>query len=338
LAIDRESDYKKGIGNNLSNIGIVYKNLGDYQKALSYYERALAIRREIGDKKGEGADLTNIGVVYANLGDYQKVLSYYERALAIRREIGDKKGEGADLGNIGVVYANLGDYQKALSYYERSLAIGQGIGVPTGRQRANMADVWLKMGKIEKAEATLVKVNDPIRLGTLNLIKKNYPKAIEYFKKSLQRNLQSRNADFLFADYAGLGQGYEGQRDYSRAIENYEKAMAMVEQQRETLGQQEKSRFFVAEVMNFKRIGPYEGLVRAFQHKQNLPQAFFMRKISRPVCSQKPWLADTALWSRSCPPIWLSRSKAIPPKSEACANRWRRFSGTKPWTAIMKRN
>ena len=36
---------------------------------------------------GEGADLTNMGLVYYNLGPYEKALSFCEQALAIRREI-----------------------------------------------------------------------------------------------------------------------------------------------------------------------------------------------------------------------------------------------------------
>jgi len=275
LEIDREIGDKKGEGADLGNIGLVYDDLGNYQKALSHHERALEIDREIGDKKGEGGNLGNIGVVYRNLGDYQKALSYYERALEIHRAIGDKKDEGGDLTNIGLVYTNLGDYQKALSYYERALAIGREIGVPTGTQSANMADVWLKLGEIDKAEQVFIDLNWPIRLGNLNLVKNNYAKALDYFERALQSDLQSRSAEFLFADYAGLGKGYEGQRDYSRAIENYEKAMTLAEQQRETLAEAEKARFFAAEIMNFKRIVPYEGLVRSFQHKQNLPQAFF---------------------------------------------------------------
>ena len=45
--------------------------------------------------------MTNIGfVVYGSVG-------YYDKELAIRREIGDRPGEGLSLSNIGLVYCYL---------------------------------------------------------------------------------------------------------------------------------------------------------------------------------------------------------------------------------------
>ena len=48
-------------GGTLNNIGVVYKSRGQYQEALEYYERSLAIKTKLGDVKGEGFTLTNIG-------------------------------------------------------------------------------------------------------------------------------------------------------------------------------------------------------------------------------------------------------------------------------------
>ncbi len=95
-----------------------------------------------------------------------------------------------------------------------------------------------------------MRIGDPIRLGNLSLVKRNYGKAVEYFKRSLQQELQRRNATFLFADYTGLGHAFEGLNEHGKARENYENAIAMVEQQRETLNQAEKARFFAAELVN----------------------------------------------------------------------------------------
>ena len=52
----------------LNNIGLVYWSLGRYEQALDYYQKALAIAKDIGDREGEGTRLNNIGSVYDNLG------------------------------------------------------------------------------------------------------------------------------------------------------------------------------------------------------------------------------------------------------------------------------
>ena len=310
LKIYREIGDRQGEGGNLISLGIIYGDLGDYPKALSYHEQALKIHREIGDRRGEGDDLGNFGSVYRNLGDYPKTLSYLEQALKIYREIGDRKEEGATLSNLGTIYGDLGDYPKALFYLEQALKIKREIGAPTGIEEANMADVWLKQGEIKKAEAIHLRLGDPIRLGNLNLVKQNYKKAIEYFDKALEKNLQSRDAVLLFANYAGLGQAYEGLRDHPKAGANYEKAVALAEEQREGLGKAEKSRFFAAEVAYFKRIGPYEGMIRANVEMNNPQEAFLhsehlkARLLSEAIAGRSSGPADRLL-----PSVWADEEQ-----------------------------
>ncbi|OQY52113.1 MAG: hypothetical protein B6247_17800 [Candidatus Parabeggiatoa sp. nov. 2] len=138
----------------LGNIGVVYTKLGDYPKALDFFQQALAIFRDIGDKSGQGKVLTNIGVVYKNLGDYPKALDFFQQALAIFRDIGDKSGQGTNLGNIGSVHLSLGDYPKALDYYQHALAIRQAIGDKRGEGAAltNIGLVYQNLGEYQKAK------------------------------------------------------------------------------------------------------------------------------------------------------------------------------------------
>jgi tetratricopeptide (TPR) repeat protein len=79
--------------------------------------------REIGDRTSEGTILSDIGVVYGELGQYEEALGYLQQALAIRREVGDRTGEGATLNEIGVVYETQGQYGQALDYLQQALVI-----------------------------------------------------------------------------------------------------------------------------------------------------------------------------------------------------------------------
>jgi tetratricopeptide (TPR) repeat protein len=110
----------------------VYRYRGYYDKALDYLERSLAIREELGDKRGIGDSLICIGVVYGSKGDYGKELDYYSRSLAIQEELGNKQGMGNSLGNIGIVHRDKGDYKKAEVYLEKSLSIQKEIGLGMG--------------------------------------------------------------------------------------------------------------------------------------------------------------------------------------------------------------
>ncbi|MEW6736427.1 MAG: tetratricopeptide repeat protein, partial [Acidobacteriota bacterium] len=128
LTITHEIGDRSGEGNALGNLGNAYWSLGKYRKAIEYHEQALTVKREIGDRSSEGKVLTNLGNAYADLGDTHKAISYHEQALVIRRETGDRKGEGIDLGNLGNRYSELGEPQKAIDYYQQALAIKREIG------------------------------------------------------------------------------------------------------------------------------------------------------------------------------------------------------------------
>ncbi len=98
------------------------------RQAIAKYEEALSLYRSVGDKAREAVTLNNIGGVYSDLGQKQKALDYYNQSLPLRRAVGDKAGEARTLNNIGLVYDDLGQKQKALDYYNQSLPLFQAVG------------------------------------------------------------------------------------------------------------------------------------------------------------------------------------------------------------------
>ncbi|MEG4544280.1 CHAT domain-containing protein, partial [Microcoleus sp. Aus8_D2] len=112
----------------LTNIGAVYDNLGEKQKALEYYSQSLPLTRALGDRSGEATILSNIGSVYNDLGENQKALEYYSQSLPLTRAVGDRSGEAVTLNNIGRVNYDLGEKQKALLYFNQSLPLFRATG------------------------------------------------------------------------------------------------------------------------------------------------------------------------------------------------------------------
>jgi CHAT domain-containing protein/Tfp pilus assembly protein PilF len=153
LAIRKQVGDRAGEGTTLNNIGLVYESLGQYLKALEFFQQALAIRKQVGDRAGEGTTLNNIAAVYQSLGQYPKALDFYQQALAIRKQVGDRTGEGATLNNIGLVYQSLGQYSKALDFYQQALALTQQVGGRAGEGTIlnNVGVVYQSLGQYPKA-------------------------------------------------------------------------------------------------------------------------------------------------------------------------------------------
>jgi tetratricopeptide (TPR) repeat protein len=237
----------------LGNLGNAYKNMGQVEKAIEYYEKVLVIATEIGDRRGEGTDLGNLGNAYNHLGQVEKAIEYYEQALVIATEIGDRRGEENHLGNLGIAYRNLGQVEKAIEYYEKALGIAKEIGDRQGEGNSlgNLGNAYNILGQVEKAieyyEQVLVitkeigdKRNEGIWLGNLGLAYSNLgqvEKAIEYYEKALGIAKEIGDKRGEGADLGNLGLAYSILGQIEKAIEYYEQALGIAKEIGDRLGE-----------------------------------------------------------------------------------------------------
>jgi len=83
--------------------------------------------------QGKAAALGNIGLIYKDKGDLDKALEYLKKALRINRGIGYRQGEANDLGNIGIIYKDKGDLDNALKHLKKALAVLERFDLVHGR-------------------------------------------------------------------------------------------------------------------------------------------------------------------------------------------------------------
>lgn len=114
-------------------MGIIYKNLQNYEKALKSHEQALLIAEEMGDRRGICNQLGCLANLYSSLGEHRKSIEFLFKSYEIAKEIGDRKQEGICLGNLGISYFKLGDAQSAESFFEKAVIILESIEVPEAK-------------------------------------------------------------------------------------------------------------------------------------------------------------------------------------------------------------
>ncbi|HYN85363.1 MAG TPA: tetratricopeptide repeat protein [Pyrinomonadaceae bacterium] len=113
---------------SVGNLGIAYNGVGQVQKAVACYERAIRLSRDNRNRPGEGAWLSNLGNCYCHVGDTVLAADYYVQALAIAREVGDRRLEASILDNLGICKNLLGQTPDAITYHEQALAICRETG------------------------------------------------------------------------------------------------------------------------------------------------------------------------------------------------------------------
>ncbi len=137
----------------LSNLGVMYRSLGQCQQAIEVHQQCNKIAREIGDRRGETALLGNMGTVCNSLGQYQRAIDFYQQSIEIAREIGDRKGEASSSGNLGNAYYSLGQYQRAIDFQQQHHAIAREIGDRKGEATSlsNWGNICYSLGRYKKA-------------------------------------------------------------------------------------------------------------------------------------------------------------------------------------------
>ncbi len=79
------------------------------QTALKYAQEALELSEKITWTKGISNSNFTLGFANYNLGNYLIAIEYYQKCLAIRRELKDKKDIANVLGNIASTYFVMGN-------------------------------------------------------------------------------------------------------------------------------------------------------------------------------------------------------------------------------------
>jgi CHAT domain-containing protein/Tfp pilus assembly protein PilF len=244
LPLYRMVNDRRGEAITLNNIGLVYDDLGEKQKALDYYNQALPIRRAVGDRGGEATTLNNIGGVYDALGEKQKALDFYNQALPILRAVGDRGGEATTLNNIGGVYDALGEKQKALDYYNQALPILRAVGARRGEAITlnNIGLVYDDLGEKQKAldyynQALPIRRAVGDRGGeatTLNNIGGVYDalgekqKALDYYNQALpiRRAVGDRGGEATTLN--NIGRVYDALGEKQKALDYYNQALPIL--------------------------------------------------------------------------------------------------------------
>jgi two-component system, NtrC family, sensor kinase len=153
LELSHKIGFREHEGTELYFIGVTYKQLGNFEKALDCLYQSLYIFKEDENRLFQSYPINVIGSIYFENGDYAKALEYFEEGLAIRQASLDKLGEAGSLDNIGFTHFKLGNYGQAIRYCEQSLGVAKSTQDQRSQSNAllHLAEIYKQTGDIEKS-------------------------------------------------------------------------------------------------------------------------------------------------------------------------------------------
>ena len=237
-----------------NNLGLAYMPLGDYESAIRYLEKALAIYLKI-DPAGISASAlyNNLGMAYDNLGKHDESIQYYKKSLSLAHKTfgADHPEVATNYNNLGLVYANVNDGQRAIAYLEKAFEIylsNLGDKHPkVGVALTNIGDVYERNGVWDKAleayQAALPVYAGPVAQPHPQLLYLYGAMARVYASAGLnqdalvmrQKELAGKlkvhraNDPVLFDTYYQLAMSHQNSGQHETAVEFFVQAMNLLE-------------------------------------------------------------------------------------------------------------
>lgn len=223
-------------------LGLTYKAQGEFEKALTHFEKDLQLKQKMGNPSKIALALNNLGTIYMNWGKYKDALEYYHRALKIQEEIKDTLNIARALGNIGNIYYYSGmEMDKALENYNRCLILFDKLGYKeyVGSLYINIGLIYMAkqqpdtaLTKFERSLAIAESLNNQSdvataldNIGTIYLEKGDFNYALENINRAIEIYQQIGEKKSYSQGLANLGIAYFKMGYYSKAIDYFNESI-----------------------------------------------------------------------------------------------------------------
>lgn len=125
---------QEGLSLVYGNLSSIYLDEGDYDKALIFNKKCIAIQEKRNDLFGIATSLQNRASIYSTQGRFQDAMVDIDREIEIFKEIGDQDGLSDALTSKGELWIKLKHYSDAVQSCNHALQVATSIGSPNLRE------------------------------------------------------------------------------------------------------------------------------------------------------------------------------------------------------------
>jgi CHAT domain-containing protein len=180
----------------------VYRETGEFDKALEMAQKSLTLYREVDNNWGVAGTYIDLGNIYKQFSEFETAINYQNKADSLYIVLGLDYSRLAPLANLGENYTAQGDYKKGLDYYLQSLSIMEKAGdhnenlaiikACVGEAHFYLndfaaADKWLReaITICEKVGANRAKADNLSVMGRLKIEEKKYNEALKFLNEGV---------------------------------------------------------------------------------------------------------------------------------------------------------
>ena len=197
LRIFEKLDYKVGIYNVHTGLGLIYEDQKNWKEVLNSYLAAKKAAEGVPARNVLAAAYNNLGNAYRELGNIEEAHRSFKEALRLSELAADRKAIATSQGNLGVIYSLMGNQTEALKSYDEA------------RKR------FEEIGSKESASISY------FESGSVYFDLKRYDEAKQSLEKALHLSTQTRYKEIISKSYRLLSQIDTVNKNYASALSNY---------------------------------------------------------------------------------------------------------------------
>lgn len=198
LAAGKQADF-------YNTMGIAFYYANEYDSALRYFLKTLAIREVIGRPESISNSLNNIGNIYYGTRQYDDCLDYYEKALAIAIQSDYSRGIIVTSTNLGAYYTTRKDFDLAIEYFATAYETTKQVG-----DSAQLATILNNMATLRRQ----LNQND---------------EALHYDQQALEIALKLDELWEVAYVHNSIGESYMALGQYAAAYDHFKKALLLAD-------------------------------------------------------------------------------------------------------------
>jgi len=213
-------------------LGNIYRDLGDLANALTSYDNALTINREMGDEYYQSVILSSISNLLFDFNDFDKALEYALKCVPIFERVNNVNSLLNVYNTLGNIYFKTEQYKEALSCFEENLKRSERGTSAYINAESGMGKVYYRMGQWANAKKYLLSALEQSSehsnaevsiicnyyLGWVFMDEGDYPTSLQYLNAALTIANEYKRKQDLMSIYERLSELYEKTGDIHKAF------------------------------------------------------------------------------------------------------------------------
>lgn len=251
-------------------------SLGQYDEALKLLDELVVFTKKKDLQTNLALALTATAGVHYNRGDFKKTADCLYETAETYRVLEDTSKLAQTYRNLSLIYGQIKNYDLAKKYVRKSLQIGQKMN-----DNSRIVDAYARFGTIyeneKKIDSALYFLNlaeaicEPGKedelievygtLGSIYRDKEDYDKASEYFEKTMQIVVKTRDKRMMSILFFNIGEMKIKQGKYEEALSNFQELITYANESKE-LEILEKANYGVYQAQN--ALGNYKEALNSY--------------------------------------------------------------------------